>query len=382
MRNRSTVLFTGVTMLAALIACKKETNTNYSNGKAPVLQSSTTAIAPAPSDSLSKVVTFSWSSPSYSTDPSTVKYIIQIDSSGRNFSKAVSFVVTGALTDTLIAKQINSVLLGFGFAFNVKYSVDVRLISSYANNNEQLMSNVLTLQATPYKIPPKVPPPTDLFIIGDATAESPQWTNSPLLAPTQQFTKLDSVTFGGIFQLSSSGSYLFLPVDNGNWDHKYGGSSKTGGTLFVDGAVPGSNTPPPTASGLYKIIVDFQNGVYTVTPYSGITLPDSLFAIGDATPENPQWTNSSLLTTQNQAFTRLDNSTFQLNIALANSGGYLFLPVDNGNWDHKYGGKSATGGTLLADGDVPGSNTPPPAAAGNYKITINFLTDQYTVTAQ
>ena len=38
------------------------------------------------------------------------------------------------------------------------------------------------------------------------------------------------------------------------------------------------------------------------------------------------------------------------------------------------------GGTLLADGDVPGSNTPAPATAGLYKIIVNFATNTYTVT--
>jgi hypothetical protein len=60
---------------------------------------------------------------------------------------------------------------------------------------------------------------------------------------------------------------------------------------------------------------------------------------------------------------------------------YLFLP-ENGSWTNKYGGSSATGGTLLANNAVPGSNTPAPATSGSYLIDVNFLTGKYTVTKQ
>lgn len=55
------------------------------------------------------------------------------------------------------------------------------------------------------------------------------------------------------------------------------------------------------------------------------------------------------------------------------------MPEDQGLWSHKYGGASATGGALLADGAVPGSNTPAPATSGMYQIVVNFQTGTYTV---
>jgi len=59
----------------------------YKKGNAVILSASKTAIAPTPADSLNNVVTFSWSNPGYATDSSTEKFILEIDSSGRNFSK-------------------------------------------------------------------------------------------------------------------------------------------------------------------------------------------------------------------------------------------------------------------------------------------------------
>jgi len=280
--NHSTLLFVATLLLTAFVACKKESNTYFSNGKTPVLKSSVTAIAPAPSDSLTKVVTFSWTNPSYATDSSSVKYILEIDSSGRNFSKAVSFVVTGSLTDTFIAKQINTVVLGFGFSFGVKYAVDVRLISSYANNNEQRMSNTITLQVTPYKIPPRVVPPASgtLFLVGDATQGG--W-NNPVPVPTQQLEQIDSVDYGGVFKLIGGMHYLILPV-NGDWGHKFAVANSTvpsgGGDFGYDLS---TNFNGPDSSGWYAIMVNFQSGKYTLTPYSSF-VPDSLYMVGDATP--------------------------------------------------------------------------------------------------
>jgi hypothetical protein len=212
-------------------------------------------------------------------------------------------------------------------------------------------------------------PPT-LYIVGDATPGG--WAN-PVSLPSQQFSRIDAVSYGIVINLEAGKSYLFLPV-NGSWDHKYGGASATGGALLSDGAVPGSNTPSPAATGLYQIVVNFQTGTYTVTPFTN-TIPTNLYIVGDATPGG--WANP--VPVPDQQFTKIDAVSFGIVINLTAGKSYLLLP-ENGSWDHKYGGTSATGGTLLADGAVPGSNTPAPAATGNYMIVVNFQTGTYTVT--
>ena len=62
----------------------------YENGTAVTLTSNKTSVAPTPADSLNSVVTFNWTSPKYATDTSTYKFVLEIDSSGRNFSKKVT----------------------------------------------------------------------------------------------------------------------------------------------------------------------------------------------------------------------------------------------------------------------------------------------------
>jgi hypothetical protein len=478
------LLLTGFFMFLA--ACKKiEDLPHYGNGTAVTLSASSTAIVPTPGDSTNNVVTFSWTNPGYATDSATQKFILELDSTGRNFSKKVTKVVSGALDVSFTGQELNNILAGFGFAPGQTFSFDVRVVSSYANNNEQLNSNVVQVDITPYRVPitlvpstpgpivlevnnatntavsfnwnaspygsntiyyalqldtaggnfanPQVkqlataltsslsvndlnsaaiaagviggttknvefriasylganyttllgysnvatinvttytPIPSTLYIVGDATAGG--W-NNPVPIPSQQFSRIDDVSYGIVVNLTAGKSYLFLPV-NGDWSHKYGGASATGGALLADGAVPGSNTPAPATSGTYEIVVNFQTGTYTVTPFA-TTIPDNLYIVGDATAGG--WNNPVPI--PSQQFTKLDAVSYGIVINLSAGKSYLFLPV-NGDWNHKYGGTSATGGALLADGAVPGSNTPAPATDGTYQIVVNFQTGAYTVT--
>lgn len=370
---------------AALIAgvvtgCeKKEVLPFYKTGTAPVLSSSVTSVAAAPADSSKEVITFSWTNPTYATDSAANKYIVQIDSSGRNFVKAVSRTVTGKLSTAYTAKQLNDILIGYGFSSGTAYSMDVRVISSYANNNDQYTSNTFKLQMTPYKIPPKIPVPAELIIVGDASVGG--WNNPAqpgTQAIAQKFSLLDETTYGGIFYLNGGAQYLMLPL-SGNWDHKFGGTSKTGGDLLADGAVPGSNTPAPDADGWYKIIVDFQTGKYTVTPYSqDYGLPDVLVAVGGAT--DGSWDNNANNT---QTFTRLNSVEFTQTLNLKANDAYLILP-EPGKWDKKYGVADKTiaaaklGGLLLPNGQ----DIPSPTEAGSYKIDLNFAMGTYKLTKQ
>src|SRR5436305_8956112 len=98
-------------VIAYFSACNKVPDLPfYPNGNAPVLSSSATELDPAPADSLNTVVTFSWTSPKYATDTSTVKFIVEIDSAGRNFSNAVSRTITGSLNTNFTGKDLNTIL--------------------------------------------------------------------------------------------------------------------------------------------------------------------------------------------------------------------------------------------------------------------------------
>jgi hypothetical protein len=478
-------LFT-VMLATVFTACKKVDNLPfYANGTAVVLTGSSANITPTPSDSSKVVATFSWTNPNYATDSNTQKFILEIDSTGRNFSKSTVSIVIGKPSISFTGQQLNNILAAFGFAGGQTFSFDVRVTSSYGNNNEQLKSNVLSVKITSYLVPitlvpsstadltllvsnasnkaisfnwnesaygtnvinyalqmdvagnnfatPQVlktgttlnssitvndlnslaiaagiiggstksmefrvvsylgttyatkmvtsnvvavkittftPVPPALYIVGDATDGG--WSN-PVPLPSQQFSRIDAVSYGIVVKLTAGKSYLLLPL-NGDWGHKYGGASATGGALLADNAVPGSNTPAPATTGMYQIVVNFQTGTYTVTPFTN-TIPTALYIVGDATDGG--WANP--VPVPSQQFTKIDGASFGAVVKLTTGKSYLFLPV-NGDWSKKFGGASATGGALLADGAVPGSNTPAPSATGYYQIIVNFQTNTYTVT--
>jgi len=125
----------------------------YKNGNAVILSASKSSVSPTPADSLNQVVAFSWTSPNYATDSNNYKFIIEIDSTGRNFTKSVTKEVIGKSGAALTGKELNNIVLNYGFTLGTPYTLDVRVISSYANNNERYTSNTVKIQVTPYNDP-------------------------------------------------------------------------------------------------------------------------------------------------------------------------------------------------------------------------------------
>ena len=469
------------------VACDKaETLPFHNNGTAVVLSTTKTSIAATQADSNNTVVTFSWTFPNYATDSANIKYIVEIDSAGKNFSKEVTKTVTKNLNASFTGRELNTILLNYGYSLGTPVKLDVRVTSSYANNNERYLSNVVQVTVTPYSDPSKLttenttvtgtaatstnhsntffwspsfpgysgtvsyviqydsagknfvsplqiagaggtsvynasltqadmnttalasgivagstgkveyrikattasgaiaysnvvnvtittfsPVPANLYIVGDAT---PGGWNNPVPVPSQQFTKLDSYKFSITLGLTGGKSYLFLPV-NGDWSHKYGGigGNNTNNPAGDNFKAEGSDMKAPASSGVYKIVVDFQTNTFTVT---SVSVPANLYIVGDATAGG--WSNP--VPTPSQQFTQIDAYTFAIAINLTQGKSYLFLPV-NGDWSHKYGGSTdgSSMSRLLADGDVPGSNTPAPSATGQYLIVVNFWTNTYWV---
>ncbi|HEY6503215.1 MAG TPA: SusE domain-containing protein [Chitinophagaceae bacterium] len=371
-------LLAGATVL--LTACDKANDLpHYAEGKATVMTASSTTIASLPADSNNTALTLSWTYPDHATDSANIKYTVEIDSTGKNFARAATKVVMGQSSVSYLAKELNNILLAKGYAFNVPVDMDVRVISSYGNNNERLNSNVVKIRMTPYKIPPKVVLPTSgkLFIVGGATQGG--WTN-PVPTPSQELTRIDETTFGGIFQLTGGQYYLLLPL-NGDWGHKYSVANNalpglnTGGDFGYDFA---QDIPGPTTTGLYKIMVDFQSGKFTVTPFTQQHgLPTELFVVGDASPGG--WSNP--VPVPSQQFTRLTSTRFELaSLAMTNNKNYLFLPA-NGSWAAKFGAvdNTATGIKMGGPFKPEGQDMPSPDVAGNYKITVDFINNTYTL---
>ncbi|RYY38183.1 MAG: hypothetical protein EOO08_15615 [Chitinophagaceae bacterium] len=367
--------FFGFVLLAVLFAAcdKKDVLDTAASGNAPKLESNTVNVTAQAVDSLRNVLSLRWTNANYDVNMST-KYIIQIDSAGKNFSNPLTREITNAQSTDFIGKDLNNWMLSRGWAFNVPVSLEVRVISSYSNNNERLISNVLPIKMTPYVIPPRVTPPAtnELYITGGDFG----WNNSASM-PAQKLVRVSNTMYAGVFQLAGGQSFLLLPIA-GDWNSKYGGtgasnnSNQPNGDAFQAG---GSDLVSPAAAGWYKLEVDFQSGRFAWTPVT-TQVPTALYFTGDAFPDG--WTNSPSAA---QQLTRVNSVTFQKTGAALTPGKYYKFLSSPGNWQPQFGGSSATGGALGANygsGSDPDA-IPTPAAAGNYTITVNFLTNTYTV---
>jgi hypothetical protein len=364
MKNIGKSLFLLLGAAFILTACEKTENLPfYATGSAPVLSSDVTSIAPAPSDSENTVLTLSWTDPQYATG--SVKYLVQIDSAGRDFSHAVTREVHDTLGASFIGKDLNAILLGFGFEFGVQYSVDVRVISSYANNNDQKTSNTLTLQVTPYVVPAAVLPPQSgtLFLVGSATVGG--WDN-PVPVPSQQFTKIDSLNYEGTFYLAGGQEYLMLPV-NGDWSHKYAVADKSVVGLSAGGDFGydlNDNFPAPAATGMHKITVDFQHGTFTVTP---VQIFDLLYVAGDYQGWNPG--TAPTLASPNK------DGIYEGYVNVPAGGTYEFKLTNQPDWNGTIYGDGGSGTISTSGGNLifPG--------AGYYKINVNTNDNTYSLMA-
>lgn len=378
MKLLNKILAMGLVASLGLAACEKADKLPfYANGTAPVLSSSLSAVAPAPGDSSKYVVSFTWTDPKYASSAATNKYIVQLDSAGRNFSKAISREVIGATDYSLLGKDLNAVLLAYGFEFGKAYDMEVRVISSYGNNNERLTSNVLKLKMTPYKVPPRVVLPSTgkLFIVGDATQGS--WSN-PVPVPSQELDRLDETTFGGIFNLIGGGSYLILP-ENGQWK-KYSVANGGLNNLWQGGdfgSELADNFPAPPVDGWYKIILDFQKGQFKVNSFQ---MPDSLYTIGDATAGG--WNNANDNNTlKAQYLTQVKPWIFE-GTQVLNGGANIKFISKISQWQPQFGRGAKDGelGSNFGSGNDPETISIP--TSGTYKIQVNFLKMTYTVTKQ
>jgi hypothetical protein len=105
--------------------------------------------------------------------------------------------------------------------------------------------------------------------VGSALAVS-GWNNpiSPASqVPVQQFTQISPTEFKLTAPLVGGGEYKFIGV-NGSWNDQWSTAiaddpNAINGGPFV---FNGQNVKAPAASGNYVIDVNFQTGMFTVTP--------------------------------------------------------------------------------------------------------------------
>jgi hypothetical protein len=371
MKNIYKLLTLVVAIIFVIAACTKVADLpHYDNGTVVKLTASKTAVTPTPADSITSVIAFSWTSPNYAQDTSLYKFILEIDSTGRNFAKESIKIITGSLSTTLTGKELNAILLNYGFSLGVPYTLDIRVTSSYGNNNERYLSNVVKVSVTPYNDPSVFTTTNTTVTCALATASvlsnTFNWSRSfnGYTGNVNYVIQYDSATknFASPFEIQVGINLFTKPMTEGEMNQ-----------TALDSGIPGGNSgrveyrlKATTAQGA----VSYSNVVFvTIQSYLPILrfyLPGSYqAATGNGNNWDPGTAPELIRDLRPGAFNRM----YYLYINLP--AGAAFKVTQGRSWDINYGG---TGGNLVqngADFTVP--------AAGVYRISIDRVNLKYDI---
>ena len=379
MKNISKLILASLALMMIFSACNKTDNLTkvdalpvYQLGVSPVLTSSVATVAPTIADTSNAVINFSWSNPKYSNDSATTKYILEIDSTGKNFNNKNSKTVFGVLSTTLTGRELNGILLNLGFRLGVSQSIDVRLISSYNNNNERYTSNMLKIMVTPFADP--------AILISANAAVTVTLANAALPSNTFSWSAAFKNYSGAVtytLQYDSSGknftSLNEMPVGASLYS-----LSLTQGQMnqtALNENVPGGNVgkieyriKAVTALGAiaYSNVVSVT--ITTYVPILRVYLPGGYQA---STGNGNNWDPPTAPELIRDLRAGVFNKMYYI---------YIFLPANaefkitiGRSWDVNYGGS----GGVLSGG---GANLTVPTA-GFYRVSVNISTLQYNITA-
>ena len=225
-------------------SCKKEP-------KEPILDMSITksAIINAPvsesitllEDQADSIITFIWTAADYNhSNVETIKYLLQMDTVGGNFSIPIELASTIELSYSITVEALNSRLKGMGIEVGTSTVVEFRLVSFINNTSEftNAVSDVVSNSFTPYEslVPPPAGPDS-LWVPGDYQG----WDAAS--APTV-FSPDQDGKYSGYIYFPPGGTFEFKFTSAPDWDHTNFGPGSEEGILdpeagFVNLSVPG-----------------------------------------------------------------------------------------------------------------------------------------------
>lgn len=376
MKNIVNSILAMVGIALIFTACHKEEDLPfYKEGAGSVaLSTSVTTVAAAVSDSDKTVLPLSWTWPDYATDSVNQKFIVQIAPAGSNFKKPYTKELKGVQNAALTAKELNAIAFGFG---NVKdpFPLDVRVISSYANNNEQYTSNAVNVVVTPYIIPVNltVTPAGPLTLTVENAASKAvtfNWNSTRFgNLPLHYGVQIDKA--GGTFEKP-----LVLPY----------GEAATGDITVnnLNSAAINAGIAPGTSGDLAIRVVagqgdKFENPVYSntatlkLTPYlAKMTwyVPGNYVAASYPGSTLADWTPDKSPTVESAptAPTKLEGYVYMANAS------NMWKFASKPNWDGPNYGDGGAGKLSATGGDIS-------LPAGYYKLNADATALTYTAVA-
>jgi starch-binding outer membrane protein SusE/F len=354
---------------------KQEPLPVYQLGVSPVLNSSATTVAPVLADTTRPVVTFSWSNPKYAQDSALYKYIIEIDSAGKNFINKQSRTLNGALSSNFSGRELNAMLLKLGFKLSVAQAIDVRVISSYGNNNERYTSNVVKVTVTPFADPSMLTTEKTAVTLALATASAPSntfsWTTafagySDAVTYTLQYDSAGK-NFANVKEIAAGASVLTKGLTQGEMN----------ATALTSG-VPGGNSgkieyriKSVTALGATAFSNVVSVTIQSYLPIVRMYLPGGYQS---GTGNGNDWDPASAPELIRDLRSSVFNDMYYIYIYLP--AGAQFKVSQGRSWDIAYG-TASTPGTITSNN---GGNFSV-GAAGYYRITVNRTTLRYDIRA-
>jgi starch-binding outer membrane protein SusE/F len=369
----NTILFTVGLGLLISSCDKMDTVAQHPKGTTPDLGVNSVTLAPAVSDSNKPVLILNWSDPKYATDSSHVKFVIEIDSAGRNFSKATTRTVTQTLSSSFTGRELNAILLNYGYTLGKPVKLDVRVKSSYTNNNELYNSNVVTLSVTPYSDPAKLT--SENTSVSGTLATGSQHSNTFTWSPAFPGYS-GTVTY--VIEYDSVGKNFVAPQQIAN----YGGASVYSASLTqsdmnttaINSGIPMDSktgkveyrVKATTAAGAvaYSNVVNVT--VQTYIPLLRFFMPGSYQA---ATGNGVDWDPPTAPELIRDLRTPVYNKLYYTYIYLP--AGAQFKITQGRSWDVNYGG---TNGVLSQNG----ANLTV-ATAGVYRVSVDLGNMKYDI---
>ncbi|AUS04896.1 SusE domain-containing protein [Pseudotamlana carrageenivorans] len=320
-------------------------------------------------------ISFTWDEAWYGVSTPTT-FTLQIDAENGDFSNGVNNVVTGG-TVSYTHSQLNAYAIKLGLEPEAVGKLKVRLKGNLKYDELVAYTAEEMISVTPYKtLSLEFPMPTNLYLQGGAVASN--WGYP--IPDEQMMVQVDDHRFALILELYEWGNFAFITNSAAWTDPAYKAETDMepyeGGNFIPSGAENnwgGSDIQTPGATGTYKVIMDFTQGTFIVSPEASLMdAPAELFITGEATPLGWDAPDTS------QQFTQVDDHTFTLTVAL--EGGKTYALLTELGWDLAYKGKTANENPMAGDLKASGPNTNPAWGGfdivapdtGTYTITVNF----------
>lgn len=225
------------------------------------------------------LINLSWTAPVYA-DNVGVRYFLQVDSKGSNFSNPVEFdrvsttemaVTIGALNAQLIKRFVPA----------TKVEVELRIKAVSNEDLAYLYTSSFSMKVTPYL---DVPVPAALLITGTATSVG---FSNTLAA------NADGDVFYKYLKLTSDGLFRFTDKADGGYKYNFGKFATLSSNIVAAGD-DDANFKFTGETGWYAVKADFTNSELTIAPYVfGSTTytynPSEVYLVGDYNADVPAW---------------------------------------------------------------------------------------------